>query len=147
MSTKENTEEVVDPGNLLDSYEGLVHGVNEAEMQAETQLRHMIEVLGNTFEHNGQWYQIRVRFNKNRDREVPFLVHLKDNPKTWLSGPRKRTAKTEGAESTPEIQADTEAQIHNPGFLKPSEPGDMPMTGDVEGYDETGDWHDDSILD
>lgn len=100
------TVEEVDAAVLFGQLSELQEVVDEAERQVEAQLLSMAEELGRTFEEDGQWYQIRCRFNKVKDREVPFLVKLKDNPKTWLVGRKKAVVEEVAEDGLEAVTAD-----------------------------------------
>ena len=92
----------------------LRHVADLAQQAVEAKMQEMAAGLGHTFLNEGHGdhpeakvLQIRVRFNKERDRKVPFFVPLKGFPKEWL-GKKETTApvvvaETAAAESAPEI--------------------------------------------
>ena len=60
--------------------------ITEAEKAYEAALLDLANTAGKTFEHGGQWYQVCVRANKRKGRDVPFLKRLPGPPRSWLKG-------------------------------------------------------------
>lgn len=62
--------------------------VEQAQRDYELHLQSMANTLGTQFEHEGQWYQIRTRKNKDKETgevlsQVTYMVRLKSHPAYW----------------------------------------------------------------
>jgi hypothetical protein len=77
---------------LFRELHALRHVADLAARSVENKMMEMAEELGTTFRHEGMCsehptasvLQIRVRFSKQKNRDVPFFVPLMDFPKAWL---------------------------------------------------------------
>ena len=90
----------------------LRHVTDLAQQAVEAKIQEMAAELGHTFLNEGHGdhpkarvLQIRVRFNKERDRKVPFFVPLKGFPKEWLGKKEAAPVVVEATvtENAPEI--------------------------------------------
>lgn len=71
---------------LMQTVELRKQNITAAEKMYEQSLLDLSERAGKTFEHEGQWYQVVVRFSKKVNRKVPFLKLLPGPPSSWLTG-------------------------------------------------------------
>ncbi len=112
---------------LFTEFYALKHLVDLAQIGVENKMREMIEKLGTTFTHEGLCtehaeaavLQIRVRYNKKMERDVPFFVPLPDHPVAWMGmgdtekarrEEQKATDKAERKEKKAVVKAEREEQ-------------------------------------
>lgn len=92
-TTETTTVATVMPlADMVGAAETALEAVKTAQLAYEAQLQQIAEAHGNTYQHSGQWFQIRSRESAVEKRKITYLCELKDEPKTWLKGPRKKTA-------------------------------------------------------
>jgi hypothetical protein len=62
-----------------------------AQLAYEAKLNEVVKANGSaTFQHEGQWFQIRTRKSLEDGRLMTYLCKLRAEPKTWLKGRPKK---------------------------------------------------------
>lgn len=89
--------------NMIATSESLRTSAESAQIAYEESLRAIAKAHGSTFTLNGQVHQIRHREDSKQGRPITYLCALKAEPKTWLTGRKKKATTTE--ETTPVASA------------------------------------------
>jgi hypothetical protein len=102
--------------------------IKDAQLAYEDALNKIVQANGSaTFQHNGQWFQIRTRKSEEENRDVTYLCRLKAEPKTWLKGrpkgPSKKNATTDEA---------TVAELSNSTYVVALDSESPPSTTVIE---------------
>jgi dGTP triphosphohydrolase len=102
--------------------------IKDAQLAYEDALNKIVQANGGaTFQHNGQWFQIRTRKSEEENRDVTYLCRLKAEPKTWLKGrpkgPSKKNATTDEA---------TVAELSNSTYVVALDSESPPSTTVIE---------------
>lgn len=87
-----NSDTVVSLETLLAEAASAKEAMLAATLAYEDKLGQIAKIHGNTYQHAGQWYQIRARESLVEGRKITYLCQLKAEPKTWLKGPKRKTA-------------------------------------------------------
>lgn len=106
-----NTANQLTREEMIQRSEELRAVAEKAQQDWEESLSLLKDTHGATYEHEGQWYQIRERDISVQGRKIAYLCKLKAEPKTWLTGRVKQPKPAEvqkfiaiGESSAPETQ-------------------------------------------
>lgn len=103
--------------------------IKDAQLAYEDTLNKIVQANGGaTFQHNGQWFQIRTRKSEEEGRDVTYLCRLKAEPKTWLKGRPKGPSKKKNA-TTDEA---TVAELSNSTYVVALDSESPPSTTVIE---------------
>lgn len=105
ITTETETTETATPASVIplttmvqDAHTAL-EAVKTAQLAYEERLQAIAKEHGNTYQYDGQWFQIRSRDSLVEGRKITYLCELKDEPKTWLKGPKKKVAAAAATEA------------------------------------------------
>lgn len=73
-------------------FEAAKKNVRDAQIAESKALDILVAANGGnkTFNHNGQLYQVRSRYNKDLELTLNFICQLKTSPKEWLQAAREQ---------------------------------------------------------
>lgn len=100
MSNATETTPVESLENMIAASEALLSQATAAQVAYEDSLRALAAAHGSTYTdpRTGQVFQVRHREDSKQGRPITYLCALKAEPKTWLTGPKKKaTAATAAA--------------------------------------------------
>jgi uncharacterized protein Yka (UPF0111/DUF47 family) len=96
----ENTTETVETTatpkesleNMIATAESLRTAAEAAQVAYEESLQAIASEYDSTYTINGQVFQIRHREDSKQGRPITYLCKLKAEPKTWLTGRKRKSA-------------------------------------------------------
>ena len=80
--------------NMIATSESLRTAAEAAQIAYEDSLQAIASEYDSTYTINGQVFQIRHREDSKQGRPITYLCKLKAEPKTWLTGRKRKAPET-----------------------------------------------------